>query len=314
MSKRYMVSSGLLALCMASSGCSQAAEGTFVEASPVADRMQGAAPEVAHSSLSENRLLRIPGDDERQPLAGKPWEVIDAANRSAAQNPDSAGYFNAIMLYDYVPGSLFQVYAAPLRLTDIQLQPGEKIVGQPAAGDTVRWILGIGRSRVDGQEQQHVYVKATRPGLETTLVITTDRRTYHLELHSYRETYMAAVQWRYPQEELRVPGAGAGDDVVASGVDIRQLNFGYDVDVRKGGRPSWMPLKVFDDGRKTFIQFPDSMLAGEAPVLFVVSREGDSQLVNYRVKDEFFVVDRLFEEAELRIGRKRQNVVRISRL
>ncbi len=314
MIKRNIVSSGLLVMVMGSSGCGQAAEGVFVEASRSMPQQQGGASVVERSSLAENRRFRVPADEEHEPAAGKPWEVIDAANRSAAQNPDTAGYFNAIMLYDYAPGSLFQVYAAPLRLTDIQLQPGEKIVGQPAAGDTVRWILGLGQSIVEGQEQQHVYVKATRPGLETTLVITTDRRTYHLELHSYRETYMAAVQWRYPQEELHVPGVAAGGDVVASGVDIRRLNFGYDVDVRKGRRPSWMPVKVFDDGRKTFIQFPDSMMVGEAPVLFVVSGEGDSQLVNYRVKDEFFVVDRLFDEAELRIGRKRQDVVRISRL
>ncbi|ARM30498.1 P-type conjugative transfer protein TrbG [Prosthecochloris sp. HL-130-GSB] len=312
MKSRVLLSGLLLCSLGGLGGCGASASGTFVEANRQPGHDEGVAPLRQPSPLAVNRRLPVP---ERPPQIAddrsRPWEVIEQANSSSAQNPDGAGYFNAIMQYDYVPGSLFQVYAAPLRLTDIQLQPGERIVGQPAAGDTVRWVLGIGRSRVDGVEQQHIYVKPTRPGLETTLVITTDRRTYHIELHSYRETYMAAVNWRYPHEELAIAGGG---DVVASQVDLSGLNFAYEVDVHKGRRPDWLPLKVFDDGRKTFIQFPDAMLSGEAPVLFVVSRDGETQLVNYRVKDEFFVVDRLFEMAELRVGTKRQNVVRISRL
>lgn len=311
--KSWSMSGIVLLAATVLGGCATASEGTFVEAERSGSEVSTVSL-VQTSPLAVNRVQKVPEESQRVLQNERPWEVIDEANSASEQNPDRSGYFNAIMNYDYVPGSLFQVYAAPLRLTDIQLQPGEKIVGRPAAGDTVRWILGLGRSRVDGVEQQHIYVKPTRPGLQTTLVITTDRRTYHVELHSYRETYMAAVKWRYPREELRVPGGSGEADVLASKVNIGELNFAYDVDVRRGGTPAWMPLKVFDDGRKTFIQFPVEMKVREAPVLFVVSEGGESQLVNYRVKNEYYVVDRLFETAELRVGRKRQNVVRISRL
>jgi len=83
-----------------------------------------------------------PGSDK----SGPAWEVIDAANRKAEAGPEAEAYFNAIMAYDFASGALYQIYAAPLRLTAIQLQPGEKIVGKPAVGDAIRWIMGVGRS------------------------------------------------------------------------------------------------------------------------------------------------------------------------
>ena len=89
-----------------------------------------------------------------------------------------------------------------MRITDIALEPGEKILGEPASGDVVRWILALGKSMQSGVEQWHVYLKPTRPDLETNLAINTDRRSYLLELHSYADTYMAAIVWHYPEDEL----------------------------------------------------------------------------------------------------------------
>lgn len=248
-----------------------------------------------------------------------PSEVVDDANRKAAMGPSRDGYFNAIMTYDFVEGALFQIYTAPLRLTAIQLQPGEKIVGKPAAGDTIRWVMGIGRSGTDGAEQQHLYVKPTRPGLQTTMVITTDRRTYYLELQSFDETYMAAVQWRYPHDEIaQLENAAVRDEALArattaTSINLESINFSYRVSVEKG-TPSWTPAQVFDDGRKTFIRFPAAMLTREAPALFVLSSTNETQLVNYRVKNEYYVVDRLIDRAELRVGQKEQEIVRIARI
>jgi type IV secretion system protein VirB9 len=263
------------------------------------------------------QLQRMPAPQvhrERRPTS----EVIEEANRRASAGPDRDGYFNAIMTYDFAEGALFQVYAAPLRLTAIQLQPGEQIVGKPAAGDTIRWVMGVGRSGTAADEQQHLYVKPTRPGLTTTMVINTNRRTYYLELHSFDETYMAAVRWRYPQDEIsRIEGAAAREDALgrattATNLNLEAVNFSYRVTVVKG-KPVWAPAQVFDDGRKTFIRFPAAMLDREAPALFVVSSTNETQLVNYRVKNDYYVVDRLIEQAELRVGQKDQEIVRISR-
>ncbi len=272
------------------------------------------------------RPMPLPGQLKRLPVEPKEpetehresWRVIENANQQATQAPSEYGYFNAIMTYDYAPGALYQVYSAPLRITAIALQPGEQLTGPPAIGDTVRWVIAPGKSMVSGSVQRHVYVKPTRPGLQTTLTLTTDRRTYFIELHSWKETAMAAVSWRYPQDEIAAAEDAAAVDtarsrgVTSTQIQLDAINFGYRVEV-KSGRPSWVPVQVFDDGQKTFIRFPQEMLRREAPALFVLSGANDTQLVNYRVKNETYVVDRLFDAAELRIGADSQEIVRIVR-
>jgi len=243
-------------------------------------------------------------------------QIVAEANRQASQGPARETYFNAIAQYSFEPGTLYQVYASPMRITDIALEPGEKVLGQPAAGDVVRWVLALGKSVQAGQEQWHVYLKPTRSDLETNVAINTDRRSYMLELHSYADAYMAAVQWRYPHEEMARLEAQAAESAVESRnsspiVGLDTLNFNYAVKVEKG-EPTWAPVQVFDDGRRTFIRFPEAMLVREAPALFVL-RNKETQLVNYRVKNDFYVVDRLLDSAELRVGQQDQEIVRISR-
>ncbi len=245
-----------------------------------------------------------------------PEQVVAQANRKAAQAPDATDYFNAIVQYAFEPGTLYQVFTAPMRVTDIALQPGEKILGQPASGDVVRWVLAIGRSVDHGQDEPHVYIKPTRPDLQTNLAINTDRRTYFIELHSYPEAYMAAVTWHYPQDELarvqtQAEAAWVQEKSAAPVVSLDALNFNYTIRVVRG-TPAWTPVQAFDDGRRTFIRLPQAMLVREAPALFVL-RDGETQLVNYRVKGDTYVVDRLIDSAELRVGEKDQEIVRVER-
>ena len=118
--------------------------------------------------------------------------------------PTRAGYINAIQVYPFSDGALYQVYAAPGEITDIALEPGEQLVGSGpvAAGDTVRWIIGDTESGAGPAKRVHILVKPTRPDLVTNLIINTDRRTYHLELRSDDKTYMAAVSWLYAEDQL----------------------------------------------------------------------------------------------------------------
>ena len=243
----------------------------------------------------------------------KPYEAIDQANASAAIEPDGENFINAIQIYPFTIGALYQVYTAPEQVTDIALQPGEELMSV-SAGDTTRWVLGDTVSGAGDSAQVHILVKPVASGLKTNLIIATSKRTYHLELTSFRETYMAAVSWRYPHEELvakRSKVAKPGDrNVIERGLSIDRLNFRYEIE---GDKPHWRPLRAFDDGRKVFIQLPARLDQGEAPPLFVVGRNGESQLVNYRVSGAYYIVDRLFAAAELRLGEKDQQVVRILR-
>jgi P-type conjugative transfer protein TrbG len=239
---------------------------------------------------------------------------VRAANAKATQEPATPAFVNAVQVYPYGDGVLYRLFAAPERITDIALQPGEAIVSV-AAGDTARWTVGDTTSGAGENGRVHILVKPFAAGLSTNLVITTDRRAYHLQLESTAATAMAALSWTYPQEELiairRQQASAEAARPVATGLAVERLNFGY---AMTGDKPAWRPLRAFDDGRQTFIEFPASVGVGEAPPLFVIGDGGDAQLVNYRMIGRFYVVDRLFDAAELRLGAKKQAVVRISRV
>jgi type IV secretion system protein TrbG len=235
-----------------------------------------------------------------------PKQRVDLANAAARVQPTRRGYINAVQVYPFADGALYQVYAAPGQVTDIALQEGEQLVGSGpvAAGDTVRWIIGDTESGTAAAKKVHILVKPTRPELITNLVINTDRRTYHLELRSTEKTYMASVSWIYPQDELialrRRNALADAAAPVETALDINSLRFRYAIE---GDNPAWRPLRAFDDGKKVYIEFPRGIGQGEMPPLFIVGPEGKtSQLVNYRVRSNHMIVDRLFAAAELRLG------------
>jgi type IV secretion system protein VirB9 len=239
--------------------------------------------------------------------------VIANATRAGTIEPSAPVFLNAVALLPFFEGSIYHLYTAPERVADIMLQAGETL-GAVASGDTARWVIGDTTSGSGAEKRVHVLVKPFASGLTTNLVITTDRRTYRLALTSGPGSPMAALSWTYPQDALialkRSEEAAAAAAPVATGLEVDQLHFNYAV---SGDSPPWRPLRAFDDGRQTYIEFPASLATGEAPPLFLVDPKGEAQLVNYRLRGRFYVVDRIFDSAELRLGGKHQEVVRISR-
>lgn len=247
-----------------------------------------------------------------------PTARVNQANAASRIQPVRDGFINSMQVYPFTQGALYQVYTAVGQITDIALQPGETLVGSGpvAAGDTVRWIIGDTQSGSGATLQVHILVKPTRAGLMTNLVVNTNLRTYHMELRSTERTYMASVSWQYPQDQLialrRQNAEAQATQPVATGVDLSRINFRYEV---TGDRAPWRPLRAYDDGRQVFIEFPRGIGQGEMPPLFVVGAEGNtSELVNYRVRNNYMIVDRLFAAGELRFGSgDRQKRVRITR-
>ncbi len=264
------------------------------------------------------QLQRVPRGVSAPPEPTDPRARVEAANTVARVQPSRSGYFNAVQVYPYSEGALYQVYSAPNQVTDIMLQPGEQLVGAGpvAAGDTVRWIIGDTVSGTGPTTRVHILVKPVRPDLQTNLVINTDRRTYHLELRSAERTYMASVSWSYPQDALialrrQNAQADAAQPAATSTLPaIENLNFRYRIE---GDNPAWRPVRAFDDGRQVFVEFPSGIGQGEMPPLWIIGAAGSAELVNYRVRGRYMVVDRLFGGAELRLGGERQRRVRIVR-
>ena len=210
----------------------------------------------------------------------------------------------------------------PLRVCDVQLEPGERVI-DVAVGDSDRWLTSKLESGAERARVAHVVVKPTEFNVSTNLVIATDRRVYHLGLVSAQGEkggYFRSVRFYYPADAIQrwesasTAASNREGDVVAAlpSVSPESLHFEYRV---SGGPAAWRPTQVFDDGTRVFIRMPDAMRANEAPALFVKSEGEDNALVNYRVRGDYYVVDRLFERAVLAlgVGRRQQRVV-ITRL
>jgi type IV secretion system protein VirB9 len=176
-------------------------------------------------------------------------------------------------------------------------------------GDTVRWKVEPATSGAPGGQAVHLIVKPFEAGLVTSMVVTTSRRTYHIQLKSHATQYMARVGFEYPgginarfaevtarMEASIVPGAGVPAD---------QLNFSFSM----SGTARWRPTRIYSDGLKTYIQFPSALSGQDAPVLFVVSG-GENRIVNYRLNGTVMVVDYHIDRAILvsGVGRSQQKI------
>lgn len=194
---------------------------------------------------------------------------------------------------------------APLRVCDISLQPGE-VVKQINIGDSTEWQAIPAVSGDGADAVTHVLVKPVNSGLSTDMVISTNRRTYTIQLISDRHRWMPVVAFQYPSD---VQAAWAAyhakmdqeqtDNVLPSGQSVAKLDFNYRL---SGDNPGWRPVRVYTDGTKTYIDFPDKMLVTTAPVLLALGNNGKTELVNYRVNGAVYIVDRVLTRAELIAG------------
>ncbi len=235
---------------------------------------------------------------------------IAAANAAARIEPRPEGYYNALQVFPWSEGALYQVYAAPGQITTITLEAGEQLTGPGpiAAGDTARWIIGDTTSGAGRTARVHVLVKPTRSDITTNLIISTDRRNYLIELRASEEIWMPAVAWAYPAAPARPRLPALMRPTIPPEAD-RNYRYGL-----QGDSPAWRPVAVFDDGRRVYVVFPTGIAQGEMPPLFVIGPDGLGQIVNTRVRGNVLIVDRLFGAAELRLGEARQEVVRILRM
>lgn len=261
------------------------------------------------------QMKPLPGSADAKPTP-EPADAkarVEQANADASVVPTRDGYINAIQVWPFSDGALYQVYTSPGRVTVIGLQSGEELV-TVAAGDTVQWIVGDTASGSGTSRRVAVMVKPVRTGIMTNLVITTNRRTYLLELTSTAKAWMASVSWEYPKDQMLALQAQAqaadAQAPAADGLSLDQLHFRYAI---TGDRIPWKPLRAFDDGQHVYIQFPAGIAQGELPPLFVVGPDGKGELVNYRFHAPYDIVDRLFGAAELRLGGDKATVVRIER-
>jgi type IV secretion system protein VirB9 len=248
------------------------------------------------------------GDAPLTPTALEAVRV--SANLRAEANAPSPGPDGRVV-YSFGTG-LPTVVCAPLRVCIIELQAGEKITGEPQIGDSVRWSIAPAMYGAAEEATPVIVLKPHMPGLDTNLLITTDRRAYYFRLISRAEDYVSRIAFAYPdddsarqwQQQMAGQRAQAkqGDrpaELTPAMIAVENLNFDYTV---TGSDEHLRPLRVYDDGSKTYIQMQPEMQHREAPVLLVVGADGKGEITNYRVKNQTYIVDRLFDHAELVLG------------
>lgn len=301
-------SAGMLALTIAIAGCAAHQPPT----APPLKIVTQAAPQLQSTPVPP---------PSAQLLAQEPAEV-----RQAVKDHQQGGRWQVyktpeLVLFPYGEGPEPLVDCAPLRTTDIQLQPGETIT-DVAMGDTERWMATPAASGDPRNPVPHLAVKPQAPGIETNLTIYTTKHIYHLLLRS-RGRAMQEVEFYYPDDLLAAmkeadataaktkqqatdPPADSDDIVKVADIDPAQLNFSYKV---TGPNVPWKPIRAFDDGSHVYVQMPAGMKTSEAPALLINAGSG-TQMVNYRVEGNYYVVDRLFTDAILvsGVGREQDRV------
>jgi type IV secretion system protein VirB9 len=256
-----------------------------------------------------DRPVYSPEQKEEAPKSSGAVAVQESA-RAAIQVP--LKYVNGMMYYPWDETFVYEIHTMPYRTTDIQLEPGEQVLEMPFLSEEKVWEIGAGVSRKDGQDVQHFFVKPTYANLATSMIIITDRRVYHLLLKSFKDTYMVMVQWEYPPsmpftvktEAMNRRIQELSNDSLA--VNPEFLSFDYKMSYSIFKKPVWIPRRVYDDGRKTYIELDEKMLHTESPVIFNKRNER----INYRVKRNLVIIDELIEKITVRRGKEKITITK----
>jgi type IV secretion system protein VirB9 len=264
----------------------------------------GNAPE--HDALYEDlyfspESVRLTAKEKMAIAVARAWQRGEIMTANPVAGPDGAVEF----LFGAERPS---VVCAVMQITDIELQAGESVTGVNL-GDAVRWQV---QPAVSGGDITHILVRPRQVGLDTAMVVTTDRRTYHIRLRSHRTEYMPRIRFNYVEDAVakweaiktRAVEKRERDTIPETNEYLGDLDFNYTV---KGKAP-WKPVRVYNDGVKTILEMPARMRQTEAPTLLVVRKEGrlfrksEQVMVNYRVQNGRYIVDSVFDQAVLVAG------------
>ena len=231
-------------------------------------------------------------------------ELLQKGEKTSKPFPSSDGSVSFV----YGSGQT-RVVCAPLQVCDIALQVGEQFndmnVGDP------RFIIEPSITGAGSSQQIHLLIKPKDAGLDSSLVVTTDRRTYHFRLKSDRDEFMPYVSFIYPDEakakwhliqQIQAEKRKI-DTLPETNEYLGNLNFNY----RIHGSARFKPVRVYNNGVKTIIEMPKTMGQNEAPALLVLRSRGlfhksETVMVNYRLQGCRYIVDNVFDKAILVVG------------
>ncbi|WP_024467161.1 TrbG/VirB9 family P-type conjugative transfer protein [Treponema pedis] len=246
-----------------------------------------------------------PMEDKTNELARKKvlgQEAVRESMQTALKIPEK--FSSGKMLYDFDENFVYEIYCAPYRITDIELEAGEEVLETPFVSEPEVWQIGAGVSKYKGLDIQHFFVKPSYSKLTTTMIIITNRRIYHILLKSFKDDYMAMVKWNYPvQMPYTVKSEMLSEShkvkTVLQGVSPEFLSFDYKMKYSPFRKPLWLPVRVYDDGRKTYIELNERVHNTEFPAVF----DNKRNIINYRINKNIIIIDQLITKITLRLNK-----------
>lgn len=226
----------------------------------------------------------------------------------AIQTPDT--WTRGTMYYDFDNDFTYEIYCQPYRVTDLILEPGEQVIEMPFLSEEQVWEIGAGVSRSNGVDTQHFFLKPAYSGLTTSFIIITDKRVYHMLLKSFKDCYMTQVRWKYPNTMPFTVKTDAMQERINSmtkettGVDPNYLSFDYKMSYSPFKKPVWLPTRVYDDGKHTYIVMNETVLHMSSPALF----NHRNERINYSVNKNVIIINELIEKVTLRIGSEKVTI------
>ena len=287
-------------------------EDEFRDAGTVYAARAGNAREITEREYEEERNARkwadIVEDLSLRQIDERALELVREFGAAKGAVPPMTGVTGSVVI---AYGSYTaKVVCRPMYVTDVILQPGERVTGVHP-GDGVRWTFTPGKSGAGEAEQVHVLIKPLMADISTNLVINTDRRTYQLDLMSNGTDFIPSGSFSYPMDTLKdwdtfIAEKKKEQDsaaTLASGYAVNPEDLHLDYEIRGKDSLRWKPVRVWDDGVKTYIRFKkgSTLKSVEAPVLVVFEHKKEV-LVNYRVAEDMYIADYVFDTGALIAG------------
>ena len=276
-------------------------EGTVFEPDETEKTVYVPVETVRYVLTSDDKSIRIENDSSSD--ISKDAETAGVyLNSSVDMNTVSVSsetdFRNAIVEYNFLDGKIYEIFTSPNKVTDIRLAPGETISGEAAIGDSESWQMVTASSSERGRAVTHIYVRPVTTGLETTMIIPTDQRTYYLLLTSTEDVYMVGVRWKYPG--ISTFGSSSDASIPSVSISVEDMNSNYTI---KGDNVFWKPTMVFDDGIRTYFQFdPRFSTSAGAPALYLLPRKGagtsNAEIINYVIRGNFYIADFILQDKQ----------------
>ncbi len=223
------------------------------------------------------------------------------------------------VVYKYNESKMFQIRSTPGMITNLLLEPGEYLIDDLKGSDTTRWIIDGTKSNSQDGMRNHLLIEPMEKGLRSVVLLSTNKRSYLLELLS-GSNYVPTVKWTYGAnleiEKLKIEREKRERELYLDSPPEEH----YRRYVIKGDDQVWRPLSVFDDGKFTYLYMNPEMTSYESPTIFIMDDDDKPILISpipnksrkLLGEDRNFVytITRIAKHIQLRVGKKKIDIYR----